>query len=602
MRTSVLHIIFLALSVFVSINSFANFPDEKILLKDARSYYMNGHYDLAKKNYLELISMQPENLDYQFEGGLTYFHSEINREKSLQYFEKALELDTKNSIPEIYYYCGLAHLYLENTPKAKSYFSKFIPFVDPEKGKELISTTKRLMEMCDNFESISKGKDETIFAFNPGTDLNSEFSEYAPILKKDGTTLLFTARKRGSTGGKKSADAIYYEDIYIALKRDGQWLNSIKIDSLKQYSESPINTGRHNAAVSFNSEETKLYLYKDADLFESELNDGKWSEPMKMNSHLNTKEHEPSVFVSPDENYLLFVSTRTGGFGGRDIYISYRESDGKWGPATNLGDKINTPYDDDAPFLTANGNELYFSSKGHNSMGGFDIFVSSKFENGNWTTPQNLGIPFNSTADDIYYIQSEDRKNILLSSNRMGTTGGMDIYEIREIKKDTVLLATVSDSSGKDSMIEIASNISEESDTNSSEINNFIFHPTKISQNYQQQFAYNRTELEAENEQYLGFLNQISKTINQKGFVEIIIESSASHVPTTTFVTNKSLAKKRGEDAKGKIEKSLMGVGFTNEKFKITIEPKVQGPAYNNDYETKREEYEKYQYLKLSFR
>lgn len=602
MGTSVLHTVFFFLSVCSTLNSIADVPDEKSILKDARSYYMSGHYDLAKKKYLELISIQPENPDYQFETGLTIFYSEIGREKSLPYFEKALGLDKKNSIPETYYYCGLASLYSENTIQAKSYFSKFIPFLDPEKGKELLTATKRLMEMCDNFDLHSKAKDEKIMAFNPGTDLNSEYSEYAPILKKDGSTLLFTARKRGSTGGKKSADAIYYEDIYIALKRDGKWLNSIKIDSLKQYSDSPINTGRHNAAVSFNSAETKLYLYKDADLFESELINGKWSEPEKMNSNLNTKEHEPSVFVSPDEKYLLFVSTRDGGFGGRDIYISNKGSDGEWGPAINLGDKINTPYDDDAPFLTADGNELYFSSKGHNSMGGFDIFVSSKSDSGKWTDPKNLGIPVNSTADDIYFIQSDDKKNILLSSNRMGTMGGMDIFEIKKIKKDSALLAVNTFVSGEDSTSGIKTNATGNPDKNSAEINNFIFHPTKVNENYQQRFAYNRTELDAENADYLGFLNQISMTINQKGFVEIIIESSASRVPTTTFVTNNSLANKRGEDAKGKIEKSLMGVGFTNDKFKITIEPKVQGPAYKNDFESNREEYEKYQYLKLSFR
>lgn len=602
MRTTVLKILFSTLIIGLNFIGFSNTPDEKNLLKDARSYYMNGHFDLAKKNYEQLITLQPENRDYQFETGLAYYHSEINREKSLIYFEKAIGIDSKEPLPEAYYYCGLASLYSENLIKAKSYFSKFIPFIDPKEGKELLKDVHRLIEMCDNAEINFKTKNEKLQAFNHDDDLNSIYSEYAPILMKDETTLLFTARKRGSTGGKKSADAIYYEDIYIALKRDNKWLNSIKIDSLEKYTKAPINTGRHNAAISFNADETKLYLYKDADLYESNLVENKWSEPKKMNDNLNSREHEPSVFVSPDENYILFVSTRDGGNGGRDIYISEKNQNGEWGIAKNLSYTINTPFDDDAPFLTSDGKELYFSSKGHNSMGGFDIFKSVKDEKGNWGTPINMGIPFNSTADDIYFIKSSDHKNIFLSSNRLGTMGGMDLYEIREVEKDSTLLSSENTKIETDSSLINSTILENNQIQNSTEKNNFIFHSTALNLNYQQTYGYNQTELKVENEQFLGYLNQIVTHINQKGIVEIIIETSASRVPTTTFGSNLSLAKKRADEAKNKIEKALIGAGFTNEKYKFNLQSNVQGPAYKNDFDINAQNYEPYQYIKLSIR
>jgi tetratricopeptide (TPR) repeat protein len=575
--------------------------NEKKLLDDARSYYMNGHYDLAKEKYLQLCEINPTSPDYHFETGLSYYHSEIDREKAIEWFEKALNLDSKISIPETYYYCGLASLYNEDIVKAKSYFTKFLKFIDPEKGNELTRTVNRLIEMCDNYESNQTLCDKNIICVNKQAGVNSIYSEYAPVLMKNKSTLIYTARKRGNTGGKKSADAVYYEDVYIALKNDSVWSHSLKIDSLLKYTSVPLNNKRHNAAVAFNQSETKLYLYQDADIYESVLENGKWTKPVRMNDNLNTREQEPSVFISPDEKYLLFVSTRSGGFGGRDIYLSEKNEKNEWGEAKNLGDIINTPYDDDAPFLTSDGKELYFASKGHNSMGGFDIFKSVKDENGYWSKPVNAGCPINSTADDIYYIQSDDNEIRILSSNRKGTTGGMDLFFI-EKKKETEILVQIKEENTVFENQNSTDTDTKNEDTKNSDSKYFVFHPNAVNTTFQQNFGYNQTQVNKEETAFLGFMNYISQTINQKGNVEIIIESSASSVPTTTFTNNKSLAKKRGEQTRNMIEKLLIGAGFTIDQFTVSIASKVQGPAYNYDFDSNAESYQKYQYVILSVR
>jgi hypothetical protein len=158
------------------------------------------------------------------------------------------------------------------------------------------------------------------------------------------------------------------------------------------------------------------------------LEGNKWSEPVRLNSNINTEYWEGSCSVSADGKYLYFASERPGGYGGRDLWVSEKVGD-DWGPATNLGPIINTKYDEDAPFIHPDGITLFFSSKGHKSIGGYDIMYSIKKE-GQWLTPKNMGIPLNTTEDDRYYVINAKGDRGYLSSNRggYGGKGKQDIY------------------------------------------------------------------------------------------------------------------------------------------------------------------------------
>ena len=147
-----------------------------------------------------------------------------------------------------------------------------------------------------------------------------------------------------------------------------------------------------------------------------------------MSSAINSEYWEGNVSLSANERTLYFSSERLGGYGGRDIYISTKNEDDLWSKAVNLGPVINTPYDDESPFIHADDKMLYFSSQGHNSMGGFDIFVSRLQEDGSWSTPENIGYPISTTGDDKYYVVSADGERGYYSSAKLGGYGQQDIY------------------------------------------------------------------------------------------------------------------------------------------------------------------------------
>lgn len=424
-------LIFVFTAIFRPDNCLSQSKAEKKILKKARKALTVGNYSEAKSQYEQLLSLNSNSQDYLFETGLAYYNSEVKREKSLEYFEKAVANAGIDTIPELLLYLGKANHYVHHFEKAIDYYNRFKKLIDEDGiGEILTFDVNHLIEMCNNGKQFSGEEDKKLQIKNLGENVNSIYGEYAPVVKKDGSLMLFTARKEGSTGGNFYHDNKFFEDIYITMQDGDKWTRPTKIDSSNTYISTAINSKYHDAAIAYNDDETKLYIYRKDDVWESVLVDGKWSEPVRMNDNLNSKEHEPSVYISPDEKTLILVSNRKGGKGGRDLYMSTRLDDGSWGPVEPMGDEINTIYDDDAPFLTRDGSVLYFSSKGHNSMGGYDIFKSYKDDSGKWTAPINLGMPINTAGDDIYYIQNEEGTSAFYASNKAYGFGDMDLYQV----------------------------------------------------------------------------------------------------------------------------------------------------------------------------
>jgi hypothetical protein len=168
--------------------------------------------------------------------------------------------------------------------------------------------------------------------------------------------------------------------------------------------------------------------------------DGSWEKPESINN-INSKFRESSASITEDGTLLIFSSDRPEGFGGTDLYYSRKELDGDWTTPENIGGYINTKFDEDGPFIHPDGNKLYFSSKGHNTMGGFDIFYSEFLEEKNrWTRPRNMGYPVNSPDDDVFFIWSVDGERAYFSSERADTYGNTDIYIMMRNDKNNVLV------------------------------------------------------------------------------------------------------------------------------------------------------------------
>jgi hypothetical protein len=267
---------------------------------------------------------------------------------------------------------------------------------------------------------------------NMGPQINSIYPDYGAVLSADENELIFTSNRPNSIGGLKDpADGKYYEDLYISYKTAKGW------STPKNMGDS-VNTKGHDASIALSADGQKLFLYRygtdtgansSGDLYMSELKGKAWNNARALSSNINSSGWEPSASLSSDENFLFFSSNRSGGYGGTDIYMARRLPNGDYALPVNLGSKVNTSYDEDSPFIHSDGKTLYFSSSGHKTMGGFDIFVTTYNDNKQeWTEPKNVGYPISTAHDDIHFCWSPDGRKIYFSSRRDDSYGDQDIY------------------------------------------------------------------------------------------------------------------------------------------------------------------------------
>lgn len=269
---------------------------------------------------------------------------------------------------------------------------------------------------------------------NIGSPINTEASEYVPVISSDEAIMIYTYRGKKSIGGRqnwngeRSEYGVYYEDIYMSSKdENGDWSVPEPVDSL--------NGPGHNANIALSPSGQKLFVYHNdptssGDIYVSTREGDRWTEAQPLQGDVNREDSwEGSVSLSSDGQTLYFSSTREDGFGGRDLYTAELMEDSTWGNVRNMGPTINTEADEDAPFIHPENTALFFSSKGHRSMGGYDIFRTD-LENGEWGEPINLGAPVNTPNDDIYYVISADGKRGYYSSGKPGGNGRQDIYVV----------------------------------------------------------------------------------------------------------------------------------------------------------------------------
>ena len=278
-------------------------------------------------------------------------------------------------------------------------------------------------------------------AFTPeslGTSINTKDEEYVNMLSFDGLQLLFTRKMPISNGYQK-------EYLFISQKSEEQWTEP----QLLAFTDFPQDIDPGAAFISADGK--KLYLTgcgwgrdSGCDLYVSEWAEGQWSMPKQLPEGINTKSWESQPCVSGDGRELYFVSRRNGN---ADIYCAKRNRDGTWGEPQNVGIPINTQGTEMAPFLHPDGRTLYFSSDKHIGMGGFDLFMSRRGDDGQWQEPVNLGFPINTSGDEINFFVAADGKTAFISSQREGGNGGYDIYTFKlpeEIRSDSAdYLATV---------------------------------------------------------------------------------------------------------------------------------------------------------------
>lgn len=420
-------------SLLLAISAMAQTKEEKKMRLKAVKALNAGNFIEAQDIYADLLKLDSENPDYNYEMGLAIFEEGTHRGKAAPYFVKAIENTKSDTLPDMFLYAGKAEQYAGNFASAIDYFEQYKLLLRAEdiQPGEWHEDVDRYIQMSENGKVQFENSKQYIRIENMGEAINSPYPDYSPVVTNDEQMMLFTSRRENTTGGLKDDDDKYFEDIYFSLNIDGTWTQASNADSTNRFMNDQVNTPMHDATITYAGDETQLFIYRNLDVWVSKLENGLWTIPVKATGRVNSnKGFEPSVFITQDEKTMFVVSDLNTGFGGRDIYVTTKDSSGNWLSLKNLGRTINTKADEDAPFLTPDGNTLYFSSKGHNSMGDYDIFKSVLNEQGEWSTPENLGPPINTSGHDRYFVTTDNGAVGYYASDREGGFGETDIYRI----------------------------------------------------------------------------------------------------------------------------------------------------------------------------
>ncbi|MGZ3900426.1 MAG: TolB family protein [Bacteroidia bacterium] len=390
-------------------------------LKNADLAYERADFLNAFNLYSELIKEDTTNAEFVFKAGASLFNMNKMDTTSRKYFEKS-----KATIPESYFFLGKMDHLQDQSKKAldELYYFKSVNKEETIENAEV----DKLIRSCEAAIKEEASR-ESFIVRNLGPTINSKYPEYVPLVWNVNGSLIFTSRRADSKGGLKDPYGRYYEDIYVAQKTKDGWSTPGSIGD-------DINTQTHDACVAMSPNGNEMIIYRTdekqtgGDFYLCQFDGTKWGVPQKMGPEINSEYLEASACFSSDGNEIVFSSNRPGGFGGKDLYRIRKFMNGKYSLPYNLGPEINTSEDEDAPYIDQD-NTLYFSSKGHNSIGEYDIFKATfDPESLKWTKTETLGVPINSTNDDIYFIKMDDPQKALFTSRRDGGFGDADLYQV----------------------------------------------------------------------------------------------------------------------------------------------------------------------------
>lgn len=377
-----------------------------------------GKYDVAIAYFEEALELAPNyiNANLQLANILQNYSKDYARAAGI--YDLVIEIDP--SLVKAHYNAAVCYLNIGNYDRAADHIDKFLTGDLSAQGKFLGNSIK-------NNISFSREAIKNPVAFQPvnlGPAINSAYAEYFPAITADNEYLYFTLRDESSRYPQ--------EDIYAAKQENGVWLAREKLSSSIN---SDFNEGAHSIAPSgkyllFTSNNHENGNNGSTDIYIAKKVGDTWKNAVNLGKVINSRNWESQPVLSADASALYFVSAnRADGLGESDIYVSYLEADGKFGAPVNLGNVINTPGDEQRPFIHPDGKTLYFASTGHPGMGNGDIFMSKLNELGEWTKPVNLGYPINTIGEELGIYVSTDGKTAYISSEREGGYGQSDIYK-----------------------------------------------------------------------------------------------------------------------------------------------------------------------------
>lgn len=664
-------------------------------------------WDKSIALWQDLYQQDSNNANINYKLGYCYLQSANDKLKSLPYLQNAASQkfarkydpyepnESKAPIEAIYYYGNALHLNYQ-MDEAIAQYNRLLEKI-PEKHR-LTREARHHIEQCNEAKKQVADPQNYLIS-NVGPIVNSKYNDYSPVISLDERSLFFTSRRlRPDSSNYLLTDfetGEYREDIYASYKdKNGNWMDPELLN---------INTDQHAATISVAPDGQTLYIYYDNDgdgqLWSSTLIGETWSAPEKLGSDINSDAWETHVTVSADGNELYFTSNREGGFGGRDIYRCVKLPNNEWSKALNIGDRINTDWEEDSPFLSADGNTLYFASGGHSSMGGFDIFYTTKGADGEWGEPVNIGYPLNTVDNDVFFFPTADGKRAYYASDREEGFGLKDIYLIdmpdspvesdlavlkgfiypaegepmpedlyimvtnkqtgevaeyrprsrdgayvailppcdsyqidyilseqvlqqefinvpcesayQEIEKEIYLLPIhLGGETDEETVLVDNPDKPDEPKPIKGDYGSKSYLTSKVNVGttfengeayYQRYFVYDFSEFELREEKFAEFITNIEMVIANKGKATIVVESSASKVPSSRFKSNKDLTAFRNKTARDRVESALKDKGYQEGRDYEWGKKRelVGGPKYRYDAQKNKATYEKFQYIKI---
>jgi len=400
-------------------------------LKDkANLYFKNDKFFEALQLYKKYDKIKTKDEEVKFRLGICYFfNNEMDR--SIDYLS-ALVYNKKKPKALAYFYLGCAYHSKKEFKKAIKNYKLYL--------KNSSSNDSNRLAIKDEIKRCAQGlkikyQKELAVVENLGENINTRFDEFASVESpNDSDKLYFSSARTRNLGGLRDEEGKldnlkgkYSSDIFSIILQNGTWTNPKRLSNL-------LNSTQNDVILDFNEDGSAMLLFKGFDFFSGQILvdsfkpiEDKPIYPNRFQSSVVAERGDASPYFFNDST-LIFSSRIEGGFGGSDLYIS-QKSKGKWCPPLNLGNTINSAYDESTPFLAEDGRTLYFSSNTTKGIGGFDIYKASfnDFKK-EWNKPQNLGLPINSPRDDHYFRLSRDGSLGYFSSSRVEGYGGQDLY------------------------------------------------------------------------------------------------------------------------------------------------------------------------------
>ena len=422
--------------------------DKKLTKKEANTLLEKAEQNFEDKNYIEaldqftqLYNYKKSDLYYKLMMGICMTYDPEQKQKAIEIIEQVKVTNPEYNL--VNFYLGKAYAVNYQFDKAVELFNMFLASATSEDEAQKF-LAEQMIQNCKNAKEILADTISENIVENIQYPINSQYSEYVPVISADESVMIYTYRGVKSKGAEDIEQSMgseaYTEDVFISYKKNGEWTEPKSIGD-------NINTKNHDAAIGLSVDGQTLFIYKSennnlGDIYVSHLVGENWTKPEKLKGDINSnKSWEGSASLSPNGKILYFASDREGGLGGRDIYRADLQEDGTWGNVQNLGPNINTPYNDDDPFIHPDGVTLYFSSEGHSSIGGYDIFSATSDGYGGFSEPKNLGYPINTVDDNRYFVLAANGKTGYYSGGGENSIGEQDIFKITTGKIEKPVLA-----------------------------------------------------------------------------------------------------------------------------------------------------------------